>query len=357
MFFGFVCVAVIIAIALVGCGGGNGGAGAKGNEVRVNALPRAETVKQNGTARYWFSVTSGKTYFVQVRDQAGNSDTFADENDGEVSNSNYRHSDWDSDGVIKITAEQSTRWYIAICDKDNAGGTSFTVRVATNDESIGAPEDIALVEINGSATSGSVGQRQVGRCYFNGQAGSRYYIQARDISGNSDTFLSSENPLLDSSSYENSDWDSDSTLQITPSRTGRYYLAIEDRNNVGGTGFVVRVAIEDDNVALAADFIELPTSGSATNGSVSYRGVSRFWFETSAGTRYLIRARDTSGNTNTYLSGSNPLVDGSGYYDGGDWDSDSDLYFTAQRTGRAYLGVVDQNNAGGSNFTISVNQN
>lgn len=347
-------LALFVAVfVLGGCGGG--GAGAKGNELQVNASPRAEAVKQNATACYWFNAVAGKTYFMEARDQAGNSDTFIKKNDSGVSDSNYHYVDWDSDGVIRADCDRSEKWYLAVKDQNNAGGTSFTVRVATNDESIGPLADSRRIGINGTAANSSISQNQITRFYFDVQIGSSYYIQTRDIRGNSNTFLSSENPLVDDSSYSNVDWDSDDNFRITPSRTGRYYLAVQDNNNVGGTDFAVRVAIENDNVPLAPDFTEVSVDGVIVNYEVKENDINRYYFKTVVGATYKIIVRDSYGNTNTYSSGSNPLVSENGY-NGVDWDSDDYLYITADRTGRAYFSVVDQNNVGGSIIAVSVSR-
>lgn len=208
----------------------------------VNDVFREGNLMPGEIHRFSFYMNYGNTYEIIASSPTGSIDMFA----GELScvdDQVYSASDsYGNDGIELLESESSGEHYVAVVDRGNALGSTYTIRVASYDES--SPMVPSNVLNEGTALQAQhVTASGIQRYKVLAQQGKKYRVAVDVEEGSTDTFMSVI-ASVDAQVHEDSDSYSDDDIVFLAEETGNYYVAIVDRGNEMGSDFSILLTEE-----------------------------------------------------------------------------------------------------------------
>jgi hypothetical protein len=142
-----------------------------------------------------------------------------------------------SDDGLAFTAT-GTVAYIAVADRGNDAGTTYTVRVVSYDERLDPIAGTTRLLVNAFPVPRALAPGENARFVFDAARGVDYTIRVTTTRAATETFASLI-PSVDDDFYDATD--PTGTIAFRATETGRYYVAVIDRPGTTGSEFMIQV--------------------------------------------------------------------------------------------------------------------
>lgn len=230
------CGPIVEPVLVVPCPSGGCWDLSAGSALFVNDLPAPADLGRYEAHAWQFHTVPGHQYLVLTRIFTGSADTYVALSPV-IDPHTHGMVDVRSDDGVAFTAT-GTVAYIAVADRGNDAGTTYTVRVVSYDEHLDPIAGTTRLFVNAFPVPRALAPGEIGRFVFDAGRGVDYTIRVTTTRGATATYASLI-PSVDDDFYDATD--PTGTLAFRATETGRYYVAVVDRAGAAGSEFTIRI--------------------------------------------------------------------------------------------------------------------
>jgi hypothetical protein len=230
------CGTIVEPVLVVPCPSGECWDLSAGSEVAINDRPADADLGRNEAHAWQFATIPGHQYFVLTRVFSGSADTyvtFAPIIDPVT----HGMVDVGSSAGLAFTATDRVA-YIAVADRDNHGGTEYTVRVVSYDERLDPLPGTTRLSVNDFPVPRALAPGEVARFVFDAVRGVDYTIRVTTARGATETFASLI-PSVDDDFFDVAE--PSGTIAFSATETALSYVAVIDRSGAAGSEVTVQI--------------------------------------------------------------------------------------------------------------------